>query len=200
MLLAGLTGGIGSGKTAVSNLLAQRGAEIIDADIVAREVVAAGSEGLQMVVDEFGSRFILPNSELDRRGLGHLVFEDAAALAKLNAIVHPLVRRNVQNQVELFRLSDKIVIQVVPLLIESGQYETDVVIVVDCDVEVAVARMISTRGWSEAESRARIAAQIDRQARLAAADLVIDNSGSRAHLVDEVDRCWSALQAFASGV
>ena len=190
----GLTGGIGSGKTTVTDLLAELGAVIIDADLIAREVVAAGSAGLAAIAAEFGDQVLGPDGEMDREAVAGLVFADPDARARLNAIVHPLVRAR---SLELVAAAppDSIVIQSIPLLVETGQADTfDLVVVVDVPPEVAVARLVAHRGMSEADARARIAAQVDRAQRLAAADVVLDNSGEREHLAIQVRELWLELQ------
>jgi dephospho-CoA kinase len=189
----GLTGGIGSGKTTVTDLLAEHGAVIVDSDVVAREVVAAGSEGLAAIAAAFGPDVIGPDGELDRARVAAIVFNDADARATLNGIVHPRVR---ERALELVRAAgpDTIVVQAVPLLVEVGLAEAfDVVVVVDVDPEVAVARLVHNRGMTEADARARIAAQADRATRLAAADLVVDNSGDYDALRERVAELWLEL-------
>ncbi|MGC3954213.1 MAG: dephospho-CoA kinase [Propionicimonas sp.] len=199
MIRIGLTGGIGSGKSAVADLLAERGAVIIDADLLAREAVAPGSEGLARVVAEFGPDVLHPDGSLDRARLGGIVFADAAARARLNAIVHPRVR-------ELARLAeaaaepDAVVVHVIPLLVETGQSAGfDLVVVVDVDPAVQLHRVMRRDGLDEAAAAARIAAQASREQRLAAADLVIDNSGSVAELAGRVDALWRRLHAADQG-
>lgn len=199
MIRIGLTGGIGSGKSAVADLLAERGAVIIDADLLAREAVAPGSEGLARVVEEFGPDVLNPDGSLDRARLGGIVFADAAARARLNAIVHPRVR-------ELARLAeaaaepDAVVVHVIPLLVETGQSAGfDLVVVVDVDPAVQLHRVMRRDGLDEAAAAARIAAQASREQRLAAADLVIDNSGSVAELAGRVDALWRRLHAADQG-
>jgi dephospho-CoA kinase len=189
----GLTGGIGSGKTTVTDLLAEHGAVIVDSDVVAREVVAAGSAGLAAVEAAFGPEVIGPDGELDRARVAAIVFADPDARARLNGIVHPRVR---ERAAELVRAAgpDAIVVQAVPLLVEVGlAHAFDVVVVVDVDPEVAVQRLVHSRGMDEADARARVAAQADRATRLAAADIVIDNSGDRDAVRARVAELWAEL-------
>jgi dephospho-CoA kinase len=194
MLAVGLTGGIGSGKSTVARLLAGRGAVIVDADLLARQVVEPGSPGYQAVLDRFGPAVADADGSLDRRALAQLVFADPAALADLNAIVHPAVRAAIADRLADLEGGDGIVVLDIPLLVESGRsYGAGAVIVVDCPPEVAVRRLVEQRGMDEADARRRMAAQIPRADRLAAADVVIDNSGSREDLAAEVARVWTLL-------
>jgi dephospho-CoA kinase len=189
----GLTGGIGSGKTTVTDLLAEHGAVIVDSDVVAREVVAAGSAGLAAIGAAFGPEVIGPDGELDRARVAEIVFTDPDARATLNGIVHPLVR---ERAAELVRAAgpDAIVVQAVPLLVEVGlAHAFDLVVVVDVDPEVALDRLVSSRGMTPADAKARIAAQADRATRLAAADVVLDNSGDRDAIRDRVAALWLEL-------
>jgi dephospho-CoA kinase len=191
VMIVGLTGGVGSGKSTVAGLLTLYGASLIDADQVAREVVAPKTPGLEAIATRFGAQYLNRAGELDRQALGKLVFSDAEALADLNAIVHPLVRRRIGELLEELRAQDvEVAIVMVPLLVESGVYPTDAIIVVDCDPEVALARLVESRGWTHVEARSRMAAQASRDMRLAAADYVIDNSGERDALDDSVARAW----------
>lgn len=186
----GLTGGIGSGKSAVAELLAGHGAVIIDADLLAREAVAPGSPGLAAVVDAFGPGVLAPDGGLDRPSLGRLVFADADARARLNGIVHPQVRRLAAER-EAALSPSAVAVHVIPLLVETGQQEAfDLVVVVDVPPEVQLARVRARDGLGEPEARARLAAQAGRDARLAVADVVIANDGSPAHLEEQVERLW----------
>ncbi len=194
----GLTGGIGSGKTTVTDLLASWGAVIVDSDLLARDVVARGTEGLAAVVAEFGPELLLPDGELDRQRLAAAVFADPEARSRLNAIVHPRVRERAAALVRSAN-AGSIVVQAIPLLVEVGLVdEFDLVVVVDVDPEVAVRRLVSARGMTDADARARIAAQAGRDQRLAAADVVLDNSGTPAELVDQVAGLWRRLTADAA--
>jgi dephospho-CoA kinase len=193
MLVVGLTGGIGSGKSTVSALLAARGAVIIDADAIVHEVQATGGPAFQPIVDRFGAGIVGADGELDRPALAAVVFNDPAALADLNAITHPIVGQVIFDRMAAQADTDAVVVLDVPLLVETGRDNTAGVIVVDCPVEIAVARAVARGPATESDVRARIAAQATREERLAKADFVIDNSGDRGHLEAEVDRCWSWL-------
>lgn len=194
MLVAGLTGGIGSGKSTVAGLLAARGAVVVDADALARDVVAVGTPGHRAVVDRFGPGVLAPDGSLDRRVLAGVVFDDAAALADLNAIVHPAVRAAIGDRLADLEPTESVVILEIPLLVESGRsYGASTVIVVDCPEEVALRRLVEGRGMDEADARRRMAAQVSRADRRAAADVVLDNSGSPAELERQVDELWARL-------
>jgi len=198
MLRVGLTGGIGAGKSEVSRRLAAEGAVVIDADRLAREVVEPGTEGLAAVVAEFGEGVLRPDGALDRERLGEIVFADEGRLKALNAIVHPLVGRRTQ---ELFDAAprDAVVVYDVPLLTENhhtGMY--DLVVVVDAPTETQVHRLVTDRGMSEEQARARIAAQATREQRRAIADVVIDNSGDLSALERQIAELWKTLQARAA--
>ncbi|WP_214317499.1 dephospho-CoA kinase [Nonomuraea sediminis] len=194
MLKIGLTGGIGSGKSEVSKRLAARGAVVIDADKIAREVVEPGTEGLARVVAAFGEGVLRPDGTLDREQLGTIVFGDSERLAALNAIVHPLVGERVaalQSQAP----DESILVYDVPLLAENKLAPLyDVVIVVDAADEVRLARLTGIRGMSEADVKARIAAQASRADRLAVADVVIANEGSLEELDARVEEVWQDLE------
>ncbi|HEU4491712.1 MAG TPA: dephospho-CoA kinase [Jiangellales bacterium] len=194
-LRVGLTGGIGSGKSEVARLLAAHGAVVIDSDVLAREVVARGTEGLAEVVSVFGPRVLTPSGDLDRPALGRLVFADQAARVRLESIVHPRVRRRAA-EIESAAAPDAVVVHDVPLLVETGQPDRfDEVVVVDVPEEVQVERMARLRGMAEEDARARIAAQASRTERLAAATVVVDNAGSLDELRSRVDEVWDGLVA-----
>lgn len=189
----GLTGGIASGKSTVSAMLAELGAVIIDSDKIAREVVARGTPGLAAVVEAFGSEVLTAEGELDRPALGAVVFADEQARERLNAITHPLVGARSLELEEAGRASGRLVINDIPLLVEVGYAPLfDEVVVVDVPVEVQVARAVE-RGMSETDVRSRIAAQADRETRLAAASYVIDNTGSLESLRARVREVYDAL-------
>jgi len=199
MLKVGLTGGIGSGKSWVSARLASHGAVVVDADLLAREVVAGGSPGFERVVARFGPQIVGPDGRLDRQALGRRVFSDAADLADLNAIVHPLVGERASTLIEQAELAGvPMVVHDVPLLVENGLATSyDVVVVVDAPVEVQLSRLVRDRGMSRADALARIAQQSSRDVRLAAADEVLDNGGTLDELADQVDLLWQRLRARA---
>jgi dephospho-CoA kinase len=193
VLRVGLTGGIGSGKSAVSSRLAARGAVVIDSDVLAREVVTKGTDGLAEVVDTFGNDVLTAEGELNRPALGRIVFSDAAARRRLEAITHPRVRARAA-EIEAQAPADAIVVHDIPLLVETGQADKfDVVLVVDVEQELQVERLTSARGMTDEEAKARIASQATREDRLAAADIVVDNSGSLEELDRRVDEVWEEL-------
>ena len=185
----GLTGGIGSGKSTVSSLLAEKGAVVIDADRIVHEVQAPGGAAYQPIVERFGPDVVLPDGALDRKKLAAIVFSDPDALADLNKVTHPLVGQEIADRMAAEAETDHVVILDVPLLVESGRSDMAGMIVVDCPIEVAVTRAVA-RGMDEADVRRRIAAQVSREERLAKADFVVDNSGSLDDLRREVDRAW----------
>jgi dephospho-CoA kinase len=198
MLRTGLTGGIGSGKSEVSQRLAAHGAVVIDADVAARAVVAPGTPGLARVVEAFGADIVGPDGALDRDRLGAIVFRDPASRTTLNAIVHPLVgqwMRAAERAAVDAAGGDLIVVHDVPLLAENGRAgDFDLVIVVDVPPELQLERLVGQRGMSPDQARARMAAQASRPQRLAVADLVIDNSGSLTDLDHRVTEVWADLQ------
>jgi dephospho-CoA kinase len=192
MLRVALTGGIASGKTAVSDRLGERGAVVIDADLLAREVVEPGTSTLEQVVQRFGPG-VLSGQQLDRAALGRLVFADGAARRDLEAIIHPAVRARAA-QIESEAPPAGVVVHVIPLLVETGQQDDfDLVVVVDCDPEVQLQRLRDRNGLTAAEAAARLAAQATRAERLAAADIVLDNSGTVAQLPSRADDLWDQL-------
>jgi dephospho-CoA kinase len=198
MLRVGLTGGIGSGKSTVSRRLAELGAVVIDSDVLAREVVEPGTPGLAAIRAAFGPDVIATDGTLDRAALGAIVFADEARLAELNAIVHPLVRERAATLAGLTD-DDAVLVQDVPLLVETGLADSfDMVLVVDAPDDERVARLVAERGMGAEDARARMAAQASREDRLAAADIVLDNSGTPDALLDEVDHLWPRLQRLAS--
>lgn len=193
-LRVALTGGIASGKSTVSAMLAELGAVIIDADALAREVVARGTAGLDSVVAEFGTSVLTPDGELDRAAMGSLVFGDVAARRRLEAIVHPLVFERMV-ALEEAAADDDLVVLDIPLLAEGDRADTfDEVIVVDCPPELQIARMISERGWTREDAEARIAAQATREQRLAIATHVIENVGDLDELRDRVVAVFAELR------
>lgn len=193
ILSVGLTGGIASGKSAVSQRLAEHGAVVIDADLLAREVVAPGTAGLEEIAEEFGEEMLTDTHSLDRAALGQKVFNDAEAREELNSIIHPRVRQEARRRREA--ASDgSVVVEDIPLLVETGQQSRfDVVVVVQAPHAERVRRMIENRGMSRDEAEARIAAQATDSERAAAADIVIDNSSTLEDLHQQVDRVWEDL-------
>jgi dephospho-CoA kinase len=202
MLVVGLTGGIGSGKSTVASLLAARGAVVVDTDVIARHVVEPGAAAYDAVVSRFGPSVVAPDGALDRRALADLVFEDLAALADLNAIVHPAVRAEVARRLaeEAEADPDAVIVLVVPLLVEAGTYDVAGVIVVDCPEDIAVRRLVEGRGMGEADARRRIAAQATREERRGHADLVLDNGGTLAELAAQVAWAWDWINLLPTGV
>lgn len=193
MLRVGLTGGIGSGKSTVSALLARHGAVIIDYDQLARDVVEPGSPGLDAIAKRFGAGVIAADGTLDRPALGAIVFADAQARKDLEGITHPAIK-DLAVQRQLAAGPDAIVVHDNPLLVEMGAaVHCEVVIVVDVPVEVQVDRLVETRGMTEQEALARIGTQASREVRTGAADLLIDNTGPIDELESIVGGLWDEL-------
>lgn len=194
----GLTGGVASGKSTVAGLLAEQGAVVIDADLLAREVVAPGTPGLAAIVEEFGPEVLTADGELDRPAVGAIVFADEEKRRALEAIIHPRVRER-GAEIEAAAPPDAVVVHDIPLLAETGQATLfDAVVVVDVPEDVQVDRMVRLRGMTEADARARIAAQADREDRLAIATYVIDNTGTHEDLRHRVAEVLAELVS-ASG-
>jgi dephospho-CoA kinase len=186
----GLTGGIGSGKSTVSVLLAEHGAVVVDADRIAREVLEPGTAGLAAVVDAFGDGILAAGGSLDRAALAAVVFADPEARARLDAIVHPLVRARAAELAAAVP-DGSVVVHDVPLLVETGQAGSyDLVLVVEAELGIRVERLLR-RGLSEEDARARVAAQATDEQRRAVADVVLDNSGTPEQLAAQVDRFWA---------
>lgn len=197
MKLIGLTGGIGSGKSTVSALLAARGAVIVDADAITRDLQRPGTPVFEAIVERFGPEVVSPDGSLDRPALAALVFGDPDALADLNRLVHPAVGVAIAEAIAASAGTDDVVVLDVPLLVESSKPRDDLagVLVVDCPVDVAVERVVTSRGMAEADARARIARQATREQRLARADHVIDNAGPPEALSALVDEAWAWIGA-----
>ena len=194
-LRVGLTGGVASGKSTVSEQLSQLGAVVVDADLLAREVVAPGTDGLAEVVAAFGTDILHESGELDRQALGALVFVDEEKRRVLESIIHPRVRA-ASAALEAAAPPDAIVVHDIPLLVETGQAASfDVVLVVDAPRDEQVRRMVQHRNMSREDALARMAAQATREERLAVADVVIDNSGDLEHLATQVAATYEALRA-----
>lgn len=194
MLRVGLTGGIGAGKSEVSGRLAAQGAVIVDADVIAREVVAPGTEGFAAVVETFGPGVLGPDGALDRPRLGDIVFADKEKLAALNAIVHPRVGARMR-ELEDAAGPGSVVVHDVPLIAENGLADAyDLVVVVDVPPRIQLDRLVRHRGLTREQAQARIAAQASRAQRLSIADIVVDNSGSIAELDRQVGELWSELR------
>lgn len=194
MLKVGLTGGIGSGKSTAASRLQELGATIIDADQVAREIVEPGQPALVELAEAFGG-ILNDDGSLNRGELARQAFASSEATEKLNSITHPRIRERTQ---ELFADAEEsgadVVVYDMPLLIENGEYkQMDHVLVVDAPDDVRVERLVNQRGLDEGDARRRIAAQIDRETRLQAADTVLDNGGGREELIAQVDRFWETI-------
>ncbi len=203
MVLAAVTGGIGSGKSAVSAGLAARGAAVVDADGVAREIVEPDGPAHRPIVDRFGSGVLQPDGRLDRAALAAVVFTDADALADLNAITHPPIATVVADRIAAFADRPVVVLDI-PLLDARSieRHRLDALIVVDTPEDIAVSRLIAHRGFGEADARARVAAQATRDERRALLDLapagrLVGNAGDRQALDDEVGRIWDWLRSLA---
>lgn len=190
MILVGLTGGIGAGKSAVSAQLASHGAVVIDADVIVRQLQQPGQPVLRSIIERFGAGVLQESGHLDRAALADMVFNDAAALADLNAIVHPAVGREMLRRIDEERDKDSVVVLDVPLLVENPRTGLCGVLVVDLDPDLAVRRLVAGRGFSPVAARARVSRQASRSARRLAADWIIDNSGSRLDLARQVAQAW----------
>ncbi|HEY8524139.1 MAG TPA: dephospho-CoA kinase [Acidimicrobiales bacterium] len=198
MVVVGLTGGIGSGKSTVAALLAERGAVVVDADAVTRELQRSGTPVFQAMVERFGPGIVGPDGELDRAKVADIVFNDPEALADLNAIVHPAVGAEIARRLQELAGTDQVVVLDVPLMVESKRgYPMAGLLVVDVDPEIAVRRLVEHRGMREPDVRARMAKQASREERLARADRVIDNSGTPDDLRRQVDDAWRWIQTLS---
>jgi dephospho-CoA kinase len=198
VLLVGLTGGIGSGKSTVARLLERRGAAVIDADQLARDAVAKGTPGFDAVVRAFGEEIVAPDGDLDRPALAAIIFSDPERKSVLESIVHPAVARGFGEQVDELRGTDRVVVYVSPLLVELGLAPAfDVVIVVTASSHLRVSRVASGRDLSPEDVRGRMASQATDEQRMEVADILVDNDGSLAELEPQVDRIWSDLVARA---
>ena len=195
MVLVGLTGGIGAGKSTVARMLADRGAVLIDADDLARKAVQPGTGGFAAVLEAFGQGYAAPDGQIDRGRLAALVFEDPEARRRLEAIIHPQVARLFVEATEPYRSTDQVVVYVVPLLVEAGLHDMfDVVVNVTAAEDVRVARLVADRGMSEGAARHRIAAQHSEDDRRRVADVVLPNEGSMEALQRRVEELWDELQ------
>lgn len=195
MLLLGLTGGIGSGKSTVSAELARRGAIVIDADLVVRELQSPGGAVLAAMVEHFGDGILADDGTLNRQAVADIVFNDPEQLKALNAIVHPKVGEEIDGRIEAQRETDNVVILDVPLLVESKAYETEGIIVVDTDPEIAVQRLVEFRGFNADDARARMKLQATREERRAVAAFIVPNDGTQEELMVHIDECWDWIQS-----
>lgn len=191
MILIGLTGGIGSGKSEVTRLFEERGAVIIDADLIVRELQQPGTEVFNKIVELFGNGVVASDGTLNRAAIASEVFKDKEILERLNNIVHPLVRLEMNERVEGYRGTDKIVILDIPLLVENPRKGLDGILVVDLDPQIAVTRLVEQRNMTSADAHARVAAQVTREQRCAIANHIIDNSGDRLALERQVETAWT---------
>jgi dephospho-CoA kinase len=194
VLLIGLTGGIGSGKSTAAALLAARGAVIIDADAITKDLQQPGTEVFEAMVERFGPGIVAEGGELDRQAVADIVFSDPDALRDLNGIVHPAVGAEIARRMQAEADTDHIVVLDVPLLVETGRDDMAAVVVVDVDPELAVARLVEHRGMREDDVRARMARQASREERLARADEVLDNAGTPEALAAQVAALWERLE------
>ena len=195
MILIGLTGGIGCGKSEVSRLLADRGAIIVDADLIVRELQQPGGEIFKKIVEMFGPSVVAEDGSLNRGAVANEVFKDKEVLKKLNELIHPVVRRVMNERVKSYSDTSKIVVLDIPLLVENPREGLDGVVVVDLDPEIAVARIVDQRKMNIDDARARVANQSSREQRKAIANFLIDNSGDRKALDLQVDAAWSWITA-----
>jgi dephospho-CoA kinase len=195
MILVGLTGGIGAGKSTVSSMLAARGAVIVDGDVVARDLQTPGSPVLDRMVERFGAQIVDDDGSLDRPAVAKIVFGDKDALKDLNAIVHPAMQDEITRQIEAQSDTDRVVVLDFPLLGENPRDDLRATIVVDIPVDLAVERLVDQRGMQADDARARIASQVSREKRLETATHVIDNSGDLTALDQQLDHLWEQLRA-----
>ncbi len=197
----GLTGGIGSGKTSVTDRLCARGAQLVDADLIVHELQRPGGAAFQPIIDRFGEEVRASDGTLDRPAIARLVFNDPAALGDLNGIVWPLVSATMAERRDELKATDRVVVFSIPLMRPEHRtaLELQAIVVVDCPIEVAVARLVASRGMERADAEARVRNQVSREDRLAMADFVLDNSSTVAHLDDEVARLWAWVQTRRDG-
>ena len=195
MILIGLTGGIGCGKSEVSQLLEKRGAVIVDADLIVRELQQPGAEIFRRMVEMFGDKVVAADGSLDRAAVANEVFKDTEILGKLNLLIHPVVRRVMNERVEKYRDTDKVVVLDIPLLVENPREGLDGILVVDLDPQIAIERIVDQRKMSIDDAKARVSRQSSREQRLAIANHVIDNSGDRDALAKKVEAAWSWISS-----
>ena len=195
MLLVGLTGGIGAGKSTVAALLSERGATVIDADLIVRDLYQPGTDVYRMVVERFGRGIVRPNRQIDRPRLAEIVFADEEARAALNAIVHPEVMQIIAERIDALKDSDTVAVLDVPLLVEVGGGEgLDLIVVVEAAEHTRVSRLVKDRGMRPEDVRARITAQATPEERASLADVVIRNDGDEADLKNQVDTLWARIE------
>ena len=202
MILIGLTGGLASGKSSVARMLESKGAEVIDADVIAREVVTSGRPAFQQIVDRFGEEMVHPDGTLDRSSLANLVFEDGEARRDLESITLPGIYAEIMRLIESHRLTDAVVVVDAALLVETaepgaktgGPLGLDALVVIRSEEDLQIQRAIDRKGMDREQASARLAAQAPMSLKLAAADYVIDNRGSLEDLQESVDTLWSELE------
>ncbi len=202
MLLVVLTGGIGAGKSSVSGAMASRGAVIVDADAIVKQLQQPGGAIHRAMVDRWGATIVADDGALDRQAVADIVFNDADELKALNEIVHPETRTEMRRQAEANAGTDRIVVLDIPLLAgrdDAAKRGASAIVVVDCPVEVAIERLVEHRGFERADAEARIANQVGRDERLGWADFVVDNGGDLDQLAAEIERCWTWLQTLEHG-
>jgi len=195
VLAVGLTGGIGSGKSTVADLLVERGAVLVDADRIAHEVVEPSGPAYKPLVERFGTGILSADGAIDRKALAALAFSDPEQLAALNAVTHPVIGAEMLERRQSYEGSDRVVLLDIPLLraVHREVLNLHVVVVVDCPVDVAIERLVSQRGFDLEDAKARMAAQMSREERVAGADFVVDNSDGRDELVSQVETLWADL-------
>ncbi len=196
MILIALTGGIGSGKSTVAKALGQRGAVVLDADAIVRDLQQPGQAVFEAMVERWGEGIVQESGDLNRQAVADIVFNDADELQALEELIHPRVREEMTARIDELAQTDNVVIQDVPLLekVMGDRRSAASVLVVDCPIEVAISRLVEYRGFDAEDARARIEAQISRDERKAMADFVIDNSGDLDDLQAEVERCWAWIE------
>ncbi len=199
MKLVVLTGGIGAGKSSVTTRLAARGAVVVDADAIVRELQVPHAPLLQVLADRFGAHIINADGSLDRAGLAAIAFKDDESTQALNDIVHPAVRAEIRRRIDAERATDHVVVLDTPLLTVIDGLDHHGMVVVDTPIDVAIERLVAQRGMSEDDARARISKQITRDERLALADFVIDNSGDIAALEKQLDELWTWIGTLPAG-
>ena len=202
-----ITGGIGSGKTTVAKLLVLKGATLIDADQIVRDLQKPGQSVYKSIVERFGSDVVTDNQELDRQKIADIVFSNPEQLEALNTIVHPAVGEEMGALRRKFAATNAIVLIDIPLLVtpegELARKEYKALqgkIVVDCEIETAISRLVAFRGFNEQAATARISKQSTRKQRLEFADYVIDNNGEEENLIDQIDACWVWMQSLAKEI
>ena len=194
----GLTGGIGSGKSTVSAGLVERGAVLIDADAIVRELQQPGKPVFEKMVERWGEKILSEEGELNRQAVADIVFKDSEELLALNEIVHPLVREEIARLRDTYAGGGAPIILDIPLLIESGYEDLDGIIVVDLIPKEAIRRLVAYRGFAEDDAKNRISNQVEREERIKKADFVVDNNGDLNSLNEEIDRAWNWIESLSA--